>query len=345
MHLDHFIACRQRGLSLRITLLLLLVLVLTTAAVTAWRWYMRPLPMPAERIEVEVAPGAHTRAIARSLVQAGLDINEDVFVAVVRVTGAMHSLRAGRYEFVRGMTMGAVIDQLRRGKVMPSRFTIVEGWTVRQIRAALTQVDTLKPDSASLSDVELMHAIGATEPHIEGLLAPDTYVFDPGSSDLEVLLRAYQSQKQILQQAWQTRAPDLPYQNSYEALIMASIIEKETAQKEERGLIAGVFVNRIRKDMLLQSDPTVIYGLGDTFDGDIRTKDLRSDTPYNSYTRKGLPPTPIATPGRDAIEAALHPASTKALYFVSRGNGTSHFSETLAEHNRAVIRHQLKGRP
>jgi UPF0755 protein len=198
----------------------------------------------------------------------------------------------------------------------------------------------LKPDSARMSTANLLKAIGASEEHPEGLFAPDTYVYDPGTSDLDVYRQAYRMQMKLLQDAWANRSPDLPYNTPYEALIMASIIEKETGQPSERAMIAGVFVNRLKLGMLLQTDPTVIYGMGATFDGNLRKRDLLTDGPYNTYTRTGLPPTPIALPGRASIEAALRPANTTALYFVSRGDGTSHFSATLNEHNRAVDKYQ-----
>lgn len=333
----------QRGVGTRAMLLVVIALTLATAVVTTWRWYSRPLSMPLDRIEVRVAPGAPARAIARALVQAGLDLNEDAFVAAAHAAGATSRLRAGRYEFVRGTTVGQVIEKLRRGEVLRERFTIVEGWTVREIRAALAKTTDLKPDSASLSEQGLLQAVGAAESRAEGMFAADTYVFDPGSSDIDVLRQAYRAQSALLARAWESRPPQLPYRTPYEALIMASIVEKETGQGNERAQIAGVFVNRLRKGMLLQTDPTVIYGLGEKFDGNLRRRDLLADTPYNSYTRAGLPPTPIATPGRASILAALNPADTRALYFVARGDGTSQFSESLSEHNRAVVRYQLKG--
>jgi UPF0755 protein len=191
----------------------------------------------------------------------------------------------------------------------------------------------------------LLKAVGASESHPEGIFAPETYLFDPGTSDLEILRQAYKAQAKTLQQAWAERAPDLPYKTPYEALIMASIVEKETGVAAERPLIAGVFVNRLRAGMLLQTDPTVIYGLGERFDGNLRKRDLLADGPYNSYTRAGLPPTPIALPGKASIQAALKPATTDALYFVARGDGTSHFSSNLAEHNRAVDKYQRGAKP
>jgi UPF0755 protein len=290
---------------------------------------------------VRVAAGSSARAIGRQLQDAGVDLNVDAFVALARATKATQSLRAGRYEIPRGMTMHQLLDKLRRGEVLRERFTLVEGSTVRELRAALAALPELRPDSAKMGDAALLQAIGATETHPEGLFAPDTYVFDPGSSDLDVLRQAYRAQREILQQAWEKRAPDLPYKTPYEALIMASIVEKETGQADERAMIAGVFVNRLKRRMLLQTDPAVIYGLGAKFDGNLRKRDLLADTPYNTYTRVGLPPTPIAAPGRAAIAAALNPEPTEALYFVSRGDGTSHFSASLADHNRAVAKYQL----
>ncbi len=313
------------------------------ASVLAWRYYERSLPMASDRVVVRIAPGSSARAIARTLQEAGVVLNADAFVAIARATKATESLRAGRYEIARGMSLHQLIDKLRRGEVLRERLTIVEGWTYRDLRAALAATPDLRPESATMNDAQLLRAIGAEEKHPEGLFAPDTYVFDPGSSDLDVLRRAYRAQAAILQKAWENRADRLPLKTPYEALILASIIEKETGQGAERARIAGVFVNRLRRGMLLQTDPTVIYGLGDKFDGNLRKRDLLADTPYNTYTRAGLPPTPIALPGRAAIEAALNPEPTAALFFVARGDGSSHFSETLAEHNRAVVKYQLGG--
>jgi UPF0755 protein len=239
------------------------------------------------------------------------------------------------------MNLLAIVDKLRRGEVLRERVLIVEGSTFAEMRTALAAHPELRKDTASMSDAEVLRAVGADETSPEGLFAPETYVFDTGSSDLEVLRQAYRAQRAIVQQAWEARAPGLPYRTAYEALVMASIVEKETGTASERARIAGVFVNRLQKGMLLQTDPTVIYGLGAKFDGNLRKRDLTTDTPYNTYTRAGLPPTPIALPGRASIAAALNPEPTKALYFVSRGDGTSEFSETLTDHNRAVDKYQL----
>ncbi len=325
-------------------LALFVTLVVAAAAVVAWRMYEAPLAMKAARVEVRVAPGASARSIAHQLQQAGVTVNADAFVAAARASKATQSLRAGRYEFNRGMSIETVLDKLRRGDVLRERITIVEGWNFRDMRAALSAQQDLRADSAKMTDAEILRAIGATETHPEGLFAPDTYVYDPGSSDLEVFHQAYRAQATALQQEWERRDGDVPYDSAYEALIMASIVEKETGQHGERRRIAGVFANRLKRRMLLQTDPSVIYGIGEKFDGNLRKRDLETDSPYNTYTRAGLPPTPIALPGRAAIAAALSPEPTRALYFVARGDGTSYFSETLAEHNRAVNKYQLGGR-
>lgn len=303
--------------------------------------FRRPLEMTQDRVELRIAAGASARGIARQARSAGIAVNEHLFIATARLTDATGHLRAGRYEIARGITLEGLLDKLLRGDVLREKLTIVEGWTFRDLRAALAAHADLRQDSARMSPAELLMAVGAAESHPEGLFAPDTYVFDPGSSDLDLLRNAYRAQGARLAEAWAQRDPTVPLKTPYEALILASIVEKETGQAAERSLVAGVFVNRLRRSMLLQTDPTVIYGLGEKFDGNLRKHDLLTDGPYNSYTRAGLPPTPIALPGRAALQATLNPAATRALYFVARGDGTSAFSETLREHNRAVARYQL----
>ncbi|MGZ8255892.1 MAG: endolytic transglycosylase MltG, partial [Burkholderiaceae bacterium] len=320
--------------------LLLLGLAMAAAFGVRWYVYQRPLPMTSDRVEFRVPSGAGVRAIAQIAQAAGVRVQPDAMVAAARATGTAATLRAGRYSVERGITLAGLLAKLKTGDVLREKLTVVEGITYRELRALLASSSELKPEGANLSTAALLKAVGAGESHPEGLFAPDTYIYDPGTSDLEVLRQAYRRQMKLLQDAWEARAPDLPYKTPYEALIMASIVEKETGQSAERDLIAGVFVNRLRIGMLLQTDPTVIYGLGEKFDGNLRKRDLVADTPYNSYTRAGLPPTPIALPGRASIEAALRPATTNALYFVAKGNGTSHFSSTLTEHNRAVDRYQ-----
>jgi UPF0755 protein len=327
--------------------LILLVSVLAVSASVAVFYFLRgldrPLPISAQRVEVRVANGASTRAIAHAIRSAGVGLNELEFVAVARASGAAHSLRAGRYAIERGMSMRAVVDMIQRGDVMRERLTIVEGATFEDLREQFDSTPELQHQTTKLSKAQLLRAIGASEKDPEGLFAPDTYLFDPGSSDLELYRRAYRMQAERLAQSWLLRAPDLPYRNPYEALIMASLIEKETGQPRERRRVAAVFVNRQRLRMPLQTDPSVIYGLGDRFDGRLHRKDLDADTPYNTYLRPGLPPTPIALPGQAAIEAAMNPDTTHDLYFVARGDGTSQFSATLAEHQRAVDRFQRTG--
>ena len=321
--------------------LALILLAALGAAAAIWHLYDSPLALRDERVEIMVPAGSSTRSIAQSMREAGVDVNADLFVAAARWHEATTRLRAGRYEITRGMRIADLIDRLVRGETLKEKLTIVDGWTVREMRAALAAHPLLRRDSEKMNDAQLLAAVGAGEPNPEGLFAPDTYVFDAGSSDLDILRQAYRAQQARLARAWQERTADLPLKSPYEALVLASIVEKETGQAAERGRIAGVFVNRLRTGMLLQTDPTVIYGLGEKFDGNLRKRDLTTDTPYNTYTRAGLPPTPIALPGLASIEAALKPEPTRALYFVARGDGTSQFSESLAEHNRAVAKYQL----
>ena len=312
------------------------------AAGMVGRWYLfeRPLVFKSDRVELRVPAGSSVRSIAHAAQAAGIELNADAMVAAARFTGTAQSLRAGRYAIDRGITLAGLLAKLRAGDVIRERLTVVDGITFRELRAFLAAQTQLKQDSARMSVEELLKAIGASETHPEGLFAPETYVYDPGTSDLDIYRQAYRAQMKLLQDAWAARKADLPYASPYEALTMASIIEKETGQTAEPAMIAGVFVNRLRQGMLLQTDPSVIYGIGPSFDGNLRKRDLLADGPYNSYTRAGLPPTPIALAGRASIEAALNPANTSALYFVSRGDGTSHFSATLAEHNRAVDAYQ-----
>ena len=333
----------QQGRILLAVVVLILLAVAAGAAAT-WHLYQRPLPVRDERVEILVPAGASARAIAQSLREQGVDVNVELFVAAARWSDVTQRLRAGRYEVTRGMRLADVLERLRRGETLKERLTIVEGWTFRAMRSALAQHALLRRDTENMSDAQVLAALGSAEAHPEGLFAPDTYVFDAGSSDLDILRRAYREQRDRLARAWEERAGDLPLRSTYEALILASIVEKETGQVQERARIAGVFINRLRNGMLLQTDPTVIYGLGEQFDGNLRKRDLAADTPYNTYTRAGLPPTPIALPGRASIEAALKPEQTRALYFVARGDGTSQFSDSLAEHNRAVVKYQLGGK-
>jgi UPF0755 protein len=261
---------------------------------------------------------------------------------LARGMGKGAAIKPGSYRIEPGTNPIGLLDQLVRGNTIKESLTIIEGWTFLQMRAELSKQKWLKQESANLPIEELLEKVAPGFPHPEGIFYPSTYVFERGTSDLTIYQQAHQQLMKKLKQSWANRAADLPYDNPYEALIMASIVEKETGKAAERAKIASVFVNRMRRGMLLQTDPTVIYGMGDRFDGNIRKQDLQTDTPYNTYTRSGLPPTPIALPGKDAIDAALNPAPGKDLYFVARGDGSSQFSDNLEDHNKAVNKYQRR---
>jgi len=321
------------------TLLLAGLLGLMAAGGLAW-YATQPLhyePLPRT---INVEPGTHLRSLSTMLEREGIVGNARVFWLLGRLLGKAGTLKVGVYTLDRPLTPLELYSKIQRGDVTTANVQFIEGKNWREVRAVLAAQPLLKNDSAGMSDAELMQAIGAEEVQPEGLLFPDTYFYAPHTSDLEVLRRAYRLQHEKLMAAWETRAPGLPYQSPYEALIMASIVEKETGVASERPQIAGVFINRLKRGMRLQTDPTVIYGLGERFDGNLRKIDLQTDTPYNTYTRAGLPPTPIAMPSEAAIQAALNPAKTDALYFVASGNGTHVFSSNLDAHNRAVNRYQ-----
>lgn len=306
-------------------------------------WYaMTPVKAAALPVEFEIPAGIGLRGAARRLEQAGIKVRRAPFELLARLLGTTQDIKAGYYRISVPMTPREILDKLERGDVVQSEVLLVEGWTFAQFRAALDASDALRHDSRGLSAAEILVHIGATERHPEGLFFPDTYLFARGSSDLAVLRRAYRVMQEQLEREWSRRAPDAPYKTPYEALIMASIVEKETGREAEREQIAGVLVNRLRMRMALQVDPSVIYGLGESFDGNLKKLHLKTDGPYNTYTRAGLPPTPIAMPGLASLRATLQPAKVNALYYVSRGDGTSEFSRTLQEHNRAVAKYQLK---
>jgi UPF0755 protein len=250
------------------------------------------------------------------------------------------SIKAGSYEIERGTTLFELLEKLTRGDVTQTEIVFIEGWTFRQMRDRLDAHPDLLHTTPGMSDQDVMRLIGAPEAAAEGLFFPDTYMFAKQSKDVDVLARAYRALRKHLAREWAARAAGLPYATPYQALVMASVVEKETGRDQDRPLVAAVFVNRLRQGMLLQTDPTVIYGLGASFDGNLRRRDLLSDTPYNTYTRVGLPPTPIAMPGLASLQSALHPAPSQALYFVARGDGSSQFSRSLDEHNQAVNRYQ-----
>jgi len=322
----------------------LLVLLAIAGAVggAAWWWLNKPLTLATDPVELSIELGTTPRDIAQAWVQAGVQASPTLLYEWFRWSGQARKIRAGSYEISRGVTPIGLLEKMVRGDETMAVVRLIEGWTFRQFRAELAKADALKPTTAALSDEQIMQAIGAPGVAPEGRFHPDTYAYSKGSSDLAVLKRAYRAMQRRLDAAWQARAPDIPLRNADEALVLASIVEKETGVGADRGRIAGVFVNRLRLGMPLQTDPAVIYGLGATFDGNLRKRDLLADTPYNTYTRAGLPPTPIAMPGSASLLAAVRPDPTKALYFVSRGDGNSEFSETLADHNRAVNQYQRK---
>ena len=300
----------------------------------------RPLTLPATPFMFSLKQGSSLKSMAREMRQAGLMEQDWPFVWLARLLGKSGQIKAGNYSLDQPVSRMRLLEIITRGAVSQSQISVIEGWTFKEFRDALNTDPDIGHDTAKLSDIEIMQRIGATEEHPEGMFFPDTYYFAAGSSDVVIYKRAYQTMQKHLREEWDSRAPDLPLQTPYQALILASIIEKETGTPADRGLIAGVFVNRLRKGMLLQTDPTVIYGMGDRFDGNLRKRDLLADTAYNTYIRRGLTPTPIALPGLAALQAALHPAQTDALYFVARGDGSSQFSSSLAKHNRAVEQYQ-----
>ena len=323
--------------------LLLSILLAALAGAAIW-WANAPIPMRDATIDFRIAPGSSLRAAAGQMQDAGIAINPDLLALLARWRNVATGMKAGSYSVKQGLTPEQLLAKLARGDVTQGELALVDGWTFRQWRARLDQHPDLRHETSGLGEAEIAERIGIEGGRIEGWLYPDTYLFDKQSSDLELLARAHRAMRKKLDSAWAGRDPELPYRDPYEALIMASIIEKETGRSADRPQIAAVFLNRLRRGMLLQTDPAVIYGLGDKFDGNLRKRDLQADTPYNTYTRAGLPPTPIAMPGMAAIEAALHPAGSDALYFVARGDGSSQFSRTLDEHNKAVNKYQRGGK-
>lgn len=318
-----------------------LIAVTGVGAYLWWAW-SRPLPSMAETHVVK--PGTSMRAFTHELYNKGLVPDRYSLVVLAYLRGQARHLKAGEYRFAAGMTPRELLDQVVAGRVVEYPLALIEGWTFEQVREALRAAPKLTHTLDGLSPDEIMAQLGQPGGHPEGQFYPDTYYYSAGMTDIALLQRAYQRMQSRLQREWLTRDPELPLRTPYEALILASIVEKETGRADERQMIAGVFVNRLRKGMRLQSDPTVIYGLGPSFDGNLRVRDLQRDTPYSTYTRRGLPPTPIAMPGGEALAATMHPLQTQALYFVARGDGSHHFSESLQEHNNAVIKYQLGGK-
>ena len=319
------------------TLFVLFAALVAGAAV--W-WLNQPLALDRDTADLSIEPGTTGRALAQVVREAGIQVNPTLLYGWFRLSGESRQIKAGSYEIGRDDTPRSLLRKLVRGEESLRAVTLVEGWNFSQMRAALLKAEHLAHTTQGLEPDLIMNSLGKPGIHPEGRFYPDTYTYAKGSSDLAVLKRAMRAMEAKLAAAWSQRQPDTVLKTPEQLLILASIIEKETGRTSDRAMISGVFTNRLRIGMLLQTDPTVIYGLGDTFDGNLRRRHLQADTPWNTYTRAGLPPTPIAMPGKASLLAAVHPASTKALYFVSRGDGTSQFSASLEEHNRAVNKFQ-----
>lgn len=320
----------------------LLVLCVISAGYLFWAWN-HSLKPGAEIYNVK--PGMTLRAFARELSTRGVLPESHTFVWLAHLTGRDRGLKSGEYRFRDGMSASEMLDQVVAGRVIEYPVVLLEGWTFQQFLAVLAEAPKLTHTVSGLSASAVMERLGYPGVHPEGRFFPDTYYYSAGQTDTMILANAYDKMQKLLLREWEGRENNLPLKNMDEALILASIVEKETGRDDERRLIAGVFINRLRHGMRLQTDPTVIYGMGKMFDGNLRLKDLRHDGPYNTYTRKGLPPTPIAMPGKASLQAALHPMVTGAVFFVSRGDGSHEFSSTLEEHNKAVLKYQLKGKP
>ena len=334
---------RRRKRRVKKILLWLVLMAVLAVALVAWtgQWYARqPLKVKQGATEFTIPRGMAMRQAANVIWNSGVAVDPRLLSLLARLSGRAQQIKAGAYEVKAGITPWELIIKLESGDVARSKVLLLEGWTFRQMRAALEKHPDLEPDTRDLSDTEILARIGASEQQPEGLFFPNTYVFNKHDSASSVFTSAYRAMQKLLNKEWEDRARDLPLKSPYEALILASIVEKETGRDDERTRIANVFINRLRVGMKLQTDPAVIYGMGENFDGNLRRRDLEADTPWNTYTRTGLPPTPIALPGQASLRAVLHPEGGDMLYFVARGDGSSQFSRTLVEHNRAVDRYQ-----
>lgn len=320
-----------------------LVLGLAVLAGLGLWWVERPLPLRSARVELSIEPGTPTREIARQWVQAGVDVPPWLLYEWFRWSGQARRIQAGSYEIEAGVSAAGLLDRMVRGDQILQMLRVIEGWNFRQVREALAKAPHLRHTVDALSDAQVAALLGIEGRSAEGWLFPDTYAYSPGVSDITVLRRAHLTMQKMLAQAWDGRAANSPLKTPADLLVLASVVEKETGKPEDRPMIAAVFSNRLRIGMPLQSDPTVIYGLGERFDGNLRREDLQADSPWNTYVRRGLPPTPIAMPGRQALQAAAQPAQSAALYFVAKGDGSSAFSSNLADHNRAVNQYQRGG--
>ena len=327
----------------RLILMVIVLLVAALSGAAGW-WLNRPLPLGAATVELSIEPGTAPREVAQAWVRAGVRAEPWLLYQWFRASGQARRIRAGSYLLEPGITPRGLLDKMVQGDEAFERVRLIEGWTLRQFRAELARAAHLKPVSAAMTEAQLMAAIDRAGVAAEGRFFPDTYVYSRGVSDLTVLRRAAEAMQHRLDAVWTERAAGLPLKTADEALVLASIVEKETGKPADRGRIAGVFINRLRIGMPLQTDPSVIYGLGPAFDGNLRKRDLLADGAYNTYTRGGLPPTPIAMPGLAALRAAVQPEATRALYFVARGDGSSIFSDDLSAHNRAVNQYQRQAR-
>jgi UPF0755 protein len=324
----------------------LLVGAVAAFLVLAWcvRYPLHELPLKQSPLQFSISAGSSLRSASAQMVDAGVIRSAFSFELLTRIFGDPRNVKAGNYEVEKGITPLELIEKITRGTNAALAITFVEGWNFRQMRKVLDENPALSHETVGLSDVDVLQRMGLEESSPEGLFFPDTFHFSTGTSDLNILRRSYDLMQRHLAAQWAQRSPDLPLATPYEALTLASIVEKETGKAVERSIISAVFLNRLKLGMKLQTDPTVIYGLGETFDGNLRKHDLLSDTPYNTYTRVGMPPTPIAMPGLASLHAALHPAPTDALYFVAKGDGSSHFSRSFEEHDRAVTKYQRSGK-
>ena len=335
----------MKGIERALRLLFGVLVAGAVIACGAFAWYANTeIEMETLPLQFDLKSGSGLRNAAQQMVRAGALKHPERFVVMARLLGEAGNIKAGNYYIEARLTPYRLLSKITQGDVTLVSVTFPEGWTFRQMRRILDEHPAVKHETQGLPDAEILRRLGIKDGSPEGLFFPDTYHFGNNSSDLLILRRAYRLMRTQLDAQWQERAPDLPLASPYEALILASIVEKETGRAEDRPLVAAVFVNRLRKGMLLQADPTVIYGIGEAFDGNLRKRDLTTDTPYNTYTRTGLPPTPIAMPGRASIAVTLNPPKSEVLFFVAKGDGSSHFSRTLGEHERAVTKYQRSGK-
>ncbi len=344
------VECKSCAGLKRTLIALMVMIILITGFAGTWivlkyqEFLVQPLVLPGNGMDYAIPAGTSLRGVAGDLHRLGVTQHPHFLIWLGRRTKLDSRLQAGEYRIAFGTTPPQLLEQFASGIVVQYSQTIVEGWNFREMLRYVQDNPALTGTLEGIEAAEIMERLGYPGIHPEGRFFPDTYHFPKGTTDIEFLQRAYRTMERHLEEEWQNREEGLPLKNAEEALILASIVEKETGVADERGQIAGVFIRRLNRKMRLQTDPTVIYGMGENFDGNIRRKDLRTDTPYNTYTRDGLPPTPIAMPGLDAIRAVLHPKEGKALYFVAKGDGSHQFSATLKEHNRAVRKYQLGGK-